>query len=99
MRVSRRTGALSPKLNCPQIPHINDQLLTLFPIVFDTRRIPVKKKAKTPEVLRLRPAMHRNVVPTEQEFPAAKRPVGLLPVWGTQEAREDPIELRKAALQ
>src|SRR5205809_7845473 len=81
------TGAPVPKLNCPQIPHMGGSV-----------PVAMKQEAETPEQLRLSPAVHRDIVPAEQEPARTKRTVRLPPAIEqvSQHVRQDGVELREA---
>src|ERR1035437_6062942 len=95
--VRRITGAWSPKLYCPQIPHIS-----LFSLVSKTRvqSCPLcerKKQTKAPEHLRLSPPMHRSVVPTKQKLTSSKTPVRFLPSVQIDKPRQGIVQFGKTS--
>src|SRR6185312_14113749 len=73
-----RTGARSPKLYCPQIPHISIGFhicrcrVRIFPAT-------VQQKTEASKILCLSPAMHRGVIPAKEQLSRTERSIPLLP--------------------
>ena len=61
--------------------------------------MPIEQEAKAAKQLRLRPAMHRYIVPTEQKLPAAEGAVGLVPSFQIYDLRHNLVECGKPAFQ